>query len=249
MPSAKSKLYLIPTLLGGGEINILPSQLKSTVETLDEFIVEDARSARRFLRAIGYKKNFDTEVTLRELDKHAEKQDCQSLLQNVLKGKNAGILSEAGNPCIADPGAEIVAYAHAHNIDVVPLVGPSSILLALISSGFNGQQFCFHGYLPIEQPERIKKIKELEDACRDAMFASQRRQHGVSTATQIFMETPFRNQKLLEDILKTCRDETLLCVACDLTLPTEFIKTKTIRDWKKEVPEINKRYCIFLMGR
>jgi len=242
MSSAKSKLYLIPTLLGGNETNILPSQILSTVENLSEFIVEDARSARRFLRAIGYKKNFDTEVIIRELDKHADKQDCETLLQNVLKGKDAGIISEAGNPCIADPGSEVVAYAHAHDIDVVPLVGPSSILLALIASGFNGQQFTFHGYLPVQPPERIKKIKQLEAALAPPLG-------GGGGATQIFMETPFRNQKFLEDILKTCRDETLLCIACDLTLPTEFIKTKSIRDWKKQVPEINKRYCIFLLGR
>lgn len=247
MPSTISKtIYLIPAFLGEDKPEILPPQIKAVVETLDEFIVENAKSARRFLRAIGYKKNFDTEVIIRELDKHAEKQNCGTLLQNVLKGKNAGIISEAGNPCVADPGAEIVAYAHAHDIEVVPLVGPSSILLALIGSGFSGQQFCFHGYLPVQQNERIKKVNELEDA---AGRSSTSLRSGTSGSTQIFMETPFRNQKLLEDILKACRDETLLCIACDLTLSTEFIKTKSIRDWKKQVPELNKRYCMFLMGK
>jgi 16S rRNA (cytidine1402-2'-O)-methyltransferase len=158
-----------------------------------------------------------------------------TLLKNVLDGKSCGVISEAGNPCIADPGNEIVAYAHKRNIAVIPLVGPSSILLALIASGFNGQQFSFHGYLPIQGVERSRKLKQLESAAKNGH-------------TQIFMETPFRNQKLLEEILKTCHDDALLCIACDLTLSTQFIHTKKIRDWKKEQPDIQKRYCIFLFG-
>jgi len=208
---------------------------KKTVSQLSEFIVENAKSARRFLRAIGYTKNFDTEVTIREMNKHAGKQDCKKLLENVSRGTDCGIISEAGNPCIADPGAELVAYAHQHQIAVVPHVGASSILLALVASGFNGQQFCFNGYLPIQNPERSKKIKNLESLSSKG-------------TTQIFMETPFRNQNLLDEILKTCLDETLLCIACDLTLPTEFIKTQTVRAWKRELPAINKRYCIFIFG-
>jgi 16S rRNA (cytidine1402-2'-O)-methyltransferase len=228
------KIFLIPSFLGEDNPSIIPQQVKDAVNSLDEFIVEDLRTARRYLRAIGYKKNFDTEVTLHELDKHAQKQDCNLLLENVLRGKNCGLISEAGNPCIADPGNEVVAFAHKKNIEVVPLVGPSSILLALIASGFNGQQFFFHGYLPIKEPNRSKKIKQLENAS-----------HG---ATQLFMETPFRNAKLLDELLKTCADTTNLCIACDLTLPTQFIKTKTIKEWKQQKPELNKRYCIFLMG-
>ncbi len=205
------------------------------VELLDEFVVENAKTARRYLRAIGYRKNFDTEVIIRELDKHADRQNCNQLLQNVLKGKNCGLISEAGNPCIADPGNELVAYAHKHNIEVVPLVGPSSILLALIASGFNGQQFCFHGYLPIQEPERGRKIQQLENAAGGGV-------------TQIFMETPFRNQKLLQELLKQAKDHTRLCIACDLTLSTERIETRTIAEWKKDLPQLHKRYCIFLLG-
>ena len=227
-------IYLIPSFLGEDNAAIIPDQIKNRVQELNEFIVEDARTARRYLRAIGFKKNFDTEVTIHELDKHAQHQNCLLLLQNVLRGANAGVISEAGNPCIADPGSEVVAFAHKNNIEVVPLVGPSSILLALIASGFNGQQFCFHGYLPIQEPERTNKIKKLEAAAR--------------TGAQIFMEKPSRNQKLLEEVLRTCNNETNLCIACDLTLPTQFIRTKTIGEWKKEKVEINKRYCIFLMG-
>ncbi len=228
------KLFLIPAFLGEDNPAIIPDQIKNCVQELNEFIVEDARTARRYLRAIGFKKNFDTEVTIHELDKHAKQQNCQLLLQNVLRGANAGVISEAGNPCIADPGSEVVAFAHRNNIEVIPLVGPSSILLALIASGFNGQQFCFHGYLPIDGAQRTGKLKKLEAAAR--------------TGAQIFMETPFRNQKLLEEVLRACADETNLCIACDLTLPTQFIRTKKISEWKKEQPDINKRYCIFLFG-
>lgn len=228
------KIYLIPSFLGEDNPSIIPQQVKDVVNDLNEFIVEDLRTARRYLRAIGYTKNFDTEVTLHELDKHAPQQKCNILLENVLRGKNCGLISEAGNPCIADPGNEIVAFAHKKNIEVIPLVGPSSILLALVASGFNGQQFSFNGYLPIKEPDRSRRIKHLEGISR--------------SATQIFMETPFRNQKLLDELLKTCSDTTNLCIACDLTLSTQFIKTKTIKEWKQQKPELNKRYCIFLMG-
>ncbi len=227
-------LYLIPSFLGENDTAIIPQQVKDVLEGLNEFIVENAKTARRYLRAVGYKKNFDAEVTLHELDKHAPKQDSNALLKNVLRGTNCGLISEAGNPCIADPGNEIVAYAHKKNIRVIPLVGPSSILLALIASGFNGQQFSFNGYLPIQNPERSKKIKHLEAQSI----------HG----TQIFMETPFRNQKLLEEILRVSNPDTKLCIACDVTLSTEFIQTKRISEWKRAVPDIQKRYCIFLFG-
>lgn len=220
-----------------GEDNpaIIPKQVTDMVGLLDEFIVENAKTARRYLRAIGYRKNFDTEVIIHELDKHATHQNCHGLLQNVLQGKNCGLISEAGNPCIADPGNELVAYAHKHGIRVEPLVGPSSILLALIASGFNGQQFTFNGYLPIQEPERSRKIQQLENA-------------GSGGVTQIFMETPFRTQKLLTEILKNGKDHTRLCIACDLTLSTEFIRTATIAEWRKHTPDLHKRYCIFLFG-
>jgi 16S rRNA (cytidine1402-2'-O)-methyltransferase len=228
------KIYLIPSFIGEDNPSVIPAHVTNTVNNLNEFIVENAKTARRYLRAIGYTKNFDTKVLIHELDKHAEKQDCNHLLRNVRTGTNCGLISEAGNPCIADPGNEVVAFAHKHNIQVVPLVGPSSILLALIGSGFNGQQFTFNGYLPIREPDRGRKIKQLESLAR--------------TTTQLFMETPFRNQKLLDEVLSVCSDDTKLCIACDLTLSTEFIKTQKIKDWKTNKPDLHKRYCIFLLG-
>lgn len=229
------RLFLIPAFLGAEEPAIIPDSVKQTLGLLDVFIVENAKTARRYLRAVGYRKNFDTEVVMHELDKHAARQDCRRLFENVLQGKDCGLISEAGNPCIADPGSELVAYAHQHNIEVVPMVGPSSILLALIASGFNGQQFAFNGYLPIKEPDRSRKIKQLENLSRSGF-------------TQLFMETPFRNQKLLEEVLNQCNPDTNLCITCDLTLDTQFIKTKKIAEWKKEPPAVNKRYCIFLFG-
>ncbi len=229
-------IYLIPCFLGEDRPDIISDEVKNILLGLDEFIVENAKTARRFLRAVGYKKNFDTEVTLRELNKHGSNSALQ-LLENVLLGKNIGIISEAGNPCIADPGNEIVRYAHKQNITVVPLAGPSSILLALISSGFNGQLFSFHGYLPIEPIPRAKKIKQLEENARTTGTAN------------VFMETPYRNGKLLEDLVKNLNEETALSIACDLTLPTQYIGTKTIREWKQTKPDINKRYCVFVIGK
>lgn len=229
-------IYLIPCFLGEDRPDIISDEVKNILLGLDEFIVENAKTARRFLRAVGYKKNFDTEVVIRELNKHGSNSALQ-LLENVLAGKNIGIISEAGNPCIADPGNEIVRYAHKQNITVVPLAGPSSILLALISSGFNGQLFSFHGYLPIEPIPRAKKIKQLEENARTTGTAN------------IFMETPYRNGKLLEDLVKNLNEETALCIACDLTLPTQYIGTKTIREWKQTKPDINKRYCVFVIGK
>ena len=232
---ADGKLYLIPSFLGEDNKAIIPDQVLETVNMLDEFIVENAKTARRYLRAIGFKKNFDTEVVINEIDKHGENQ-TPKLMAGISRGKNIGIISEAGNPCIADPGYEMVRYAHSRNIQVVPLVGPSSILLALIASGMNGQQFTFHGYLPIQSIDRIKKIKQLEELAR---------RHNI---TQIFMETPFRNDSLLKDVFYALDGETRFCIACDLTLSTEYIATKKASDWKKQVPSLHKRYSIFLIG-
>jgi 16S rRNA (cytidine1402-2'-O)-methyltransferase len=229
------QLHLIPSFLGEVNLDIIPDSVKHVINSIDEFIVEDARTARRYLRAIGYTKNFDTEVTIHELDKHTQKHNFKILLKNVLCGTICGVISEAGNPCIADPGNEIVAFAHKHNIEVIPHVGPSSILLALIASGFSGQRFTFNGYLPIREPERGRKIKQLENLAK-------------SNFTQIFMETPFRNDTLLAEVIKQCHDDTLLSIACDLTLPTQYIKTKTIASWRKHKPELHKRFCIFVLG-
>ena len=229
------KLYLIPSFMGEDNLAIIPAHITDAVMGLNEFVVENLRTARRYLRAIGYTKNFDTEVILHELNKH-EQTNAPAMLANLLKGKSIGIISEAGNPCIADPGYELVHYAHSKNISVVPLVGASSILLALIASGMNGQQFTFSGYLPIPSGERVKKLKQIEDTAR---------RFGV---TQLFMETPFRNMSLLRDMLSTLDAETRLCIACDLTLPTEYIATKKVEDWRKEQTNFHKRYCIYVIG-
>lgn len=236
MNALSGKLILIPTLLGNMDIEkALPAGNKGLVNNLSYFIVENARSARRFLRAWGYTRSFD-EVEMYVLDKHLPRPDFQKFLELWQKGHSVGLLSEAGCPCIADPGSEVVAFAHLSNIVVMPLVGPSSILLALMGSGFNGQQFTFNGYLPIQKDERAKKIRLLE-----AMV----RQSGI---TQIFMETPYRNNQLLMDLIAVLNPESRLCVACDLTLDSEWIKTQKIGEWKNKMPDLNKRTSIFLLG-
>ncbi|MFN8310908.1 MAG: SAM-dependent methyltransferase [Chitinophagales bacterium] len=227
-------LYLIPSFLGEDNPAIISDQAKLAIQQLDCFVVENAKTARRFLRAIGYTKNFDTEVLLLEMDKHHPIPPSK-LLEPVLGGRSTGIISEAGNPCIADPGFELVRFAHQKNIPVIPLVGASSILMALIASGFSGNQFAFHGYLPIPHADRIKKIKQLEE---------QSRRNGP----QIFMETPFRNDSLLKDVLQTLNENASLCIACDITLPSQSIQTKTVKQWRTQVPELHKRYCVFVLG-
>lgn len=237
MKPAPGKLYLIPSSLGGDDIHaIWPAAHTALVNKLDEFIVENLRTARRFLRMAGFSRSFD-EVQFHLLNKHTNPEEISGFLKNALNGKDIGLLSEAGSPCIADPGQVIVAMAHRRNMRVVPLVGPSSILLALMASGFNGQQFAFHGYLPIGKPERSRKLKQLENtAWQDAQ-------------TQIFMETPFRNNQLMQDMMGSLRPDTLLCVACDLTTDSEFIKSQTVAAWKKEMPDLHKRTSIFLIYR
>ncbi len=231
----EGKLYLIPVGLGSeNPQEHLPQHNLDIVSQLDEFIVENVRSARRFLRATSYTKDFD-EVTFHVLDKHTSDNEIPSFLTGIQAGKDIGLLSEAGNPCIADPGGKVVKLAHEQKIEVIPMVGPSSILLSLIASGFNGQNFCFHGYLPVEKRERQKKIKALQ---QDAYQKDQ---------TQIFMETPYRNDALLEDLLTICNDNTLLCIAADISLPDQFIKTRTIREWKKNKPGLHKRPSVFLI--
>ncbi|MFA6923827.1 MAG: SAM-dependent methyltransferase [Bacteroidales bacterium] len=231
----KGTIFLIPTTLGNATIDkVLPLFNKNVINELDYFIVEEVRTARRFLKEMGYKKIFD-EVTFFVLNEHTKHEEISDFLVPAEEGKSIGIISESGCPAVADPGASIVSLAHKKNIRVIPLIGPSSILLSLMASGFNGQNFAFLGYLPVEKNSRIKKIKEIE---RDVYNKNQ---------TQIFIETPYRNHNLLSDILSSCRNDTMLCIACDITLSTEFIKTKTISEWKKSLPDINKRPAIFLL--
>lgn len=228
------KLYLVPTFLSETDSKaILPHNVE-IVKTLNHFIVENLRTARRHLRAMGYTKNFDTEVTLYEWDKH-KWNPVHSWLSVCETGESIGFMSESGTPCIADPGNLVVKEAHKKNIQVVPLVGANSILLALMASGFNGQQFTFNGYLPIQTADRVKAIKQLESAARKGI-------------TQLFMETPFRNTALINDLLKNLHPDTLLHISCDLTLPTEETATRKISDWNKAVPAFGKRYCVFAIS-
>lgn len=231
----KGILYLIPTSLGStGVVDLIPPYVKIVLQDMEEFIVEDEKTARRYLIKAGVSKPIE-EIVFHLLNEHTKAEEISSYLDSIERGKNIGVLSDAGVPCVADPGAAIVKLAHQKNIKVVPLVGPSSIILALMASGFNGQNFTFLGYLPKDRTERIRKLKELEK------ISLQKNQ------TQIFIETPYRNQHLFEDILNACDLQTQLCIACDITLPTEFIQSKSIREWKKNIPEINKRPAVFLI--
>jgi 16S rRNA (cytidine1402-2'-O)-methyltransferase len=234
--SEKGILYLIPTTLGdtAETADVLPVKVNHIINTIDEYIVENEKSARHYLKKMGIQKPLQ-EIVLHTLNQHTEPHEISGYLKSILLGKNIGIISDAGCPGVADPGAEVVKLAHQKNIQVIPLVGPSSILLAIMGSGFNGQSFTFNGYLPKERSERIKKLKELEKA------AQQKNQ------TQLFIETPYRNMHLLEDIIATCDGKTPLCIACDITLSTEFIKTKSVGEWKKQLPDLNKRPAIFLI--
>jgi 16S rRNA (cytidine1402-2'-O)-methyltransferase len=230
-----ASLFLIPVTLGETLITkVLPSHNKAVILSLKHFIVENERTARRFLKQTDPDINIDA-LTFYTLNKHTSKEELSGFLKPIADGHSVGIISEAGCPAIADPGADIVAIAQQKNIKVVPLVGPSSILLALMASGFNGQSFAFQGYLPIDNDQRIKALKNLE---LRAYSESQ---------TQLFIETPYRNGKLVEDILKTCKPATKLCIAADITLESEFIKTKSILEWKKQIPELSKRPCIFAL--
>lgn len=232
----KGKIYLIPTILGEGtEKSTLTYPILKAIKEIDVFIVENLRTARRNIRRIYKEKNIDNTIFY-SYGKHDKLDLATDLLPHILSGQDIGILSDAGLPCIADPGAKIVDYAHQFQIDVLPLVGPSSIILALMASGLNGQNFAFNGYLPIEKSERIKKIKQLESLSKK------------TDQTQIFMETPYRNNQLIDCLLKTCSKNTRLCIASDITLPTEKIKTKTISEWQQTKKNIHKKPAIFLIG-
>lgn len=231
------KLYLIPNTLGDSPIeNVIPAYNRTIIAGIKHFIVEDVRTARRFLKKVDADINID-ELSFYVLNVRTSPEEMQACLKPLEQGFDVGVISEAGCPAIADPGADVVRIAQQKNCQVVPLVGPSSILLALMASGFNGQSFAFVGYLPIKQPERSASLKRLETR---SMAENQ---------SQIFIETPYRNMKMLEDIIAVCQADTNLCIAADITLPTEFIKTRTLREWKKSLPDLNKRPCIFILYR
>ncbi|MFP4063957.1 MAG: SAM-dependent methyltransferase [Bacteroidales bacterium] len=236
MQKTSGTLYLIPSSLGEERLStVWPEGNTEILNQLRIFIVENLRTARRFLKRAGYTYPID-ETTFFVLDKHTSETEQSRFLKPAVEGQAIGLLSEAGCPCIADPGQLIVHQAHDLGIQVKPLTGPSSIMLALMASGMNGQQFQFHGYLPIQKGAREKKIKELE-------AESQR-----SGTTQIFMETPFRNNSLADSILRQCKAGTRLCVAADLTMPSEYIHTKSIGNWRKgKMADLHKRPAIFLI--
>ena len=218
-------LYLIPVTLGDTAIEkVLPVHNKEIILGIKHFIVEDVRSARRFLKKVERSINID-ELTFYPLNKHTSPEDISGYLKPLQAGESMGVISEAGCPAVADPGADVVAIAQRKNLKVVPLVGPSSIILSVMGSGFNGQSFAFHGYLPIEPGERIY----------------------AEDQTQLFIETPYRNNKMMEDIVKNCRPQTKLCIAANITCEGEYIKTKTIKEWQGKLPDLSKIPCIFLI--
>jgi 16S rRNA (cytidine1402-2'-O)-methyltransferase len=230
-------LYLIPTTLGEMDHNdVLPQTIKRCIDFIDHFIVENEKTARKFIKMVHSEKK-QSELILFSLNKHTDSKEHQEFIKPLLEGKNIGLMSEAGCPGIADPGAAIVKIAHEKGIKVIPLVGPSSILLALMASGMNGQSFTFNGYLPIDKSEKKATLKQLEKISFD------------KNQSQLFIETPYRNNKLLEDILETLQPNTLLCIACDITLPSEYIKTLTINNWKKQKIDLHNRPCIFIVHK
>lgn len=228
------KLYLLPNLLGETAVEgVIPGDVIDVIKNIRIFATENVKNTRRYLKKIDKAINID-ELTFLDLNEHSDIKDIETYIP-YLKDNDVGIISEAGCPGIADPGAELVALAHRHGYQVVPLVGPSSILLALIASGCNGQNFSFNGYLPVNRAERVKALKNYE------------KQSSAENRTQIFIETPYRNLQLLEDIVSSLSPVTRLTVACDITTENEYIKTMQIKDWKHEKPDINKRPTIFIL--
>ncbi len=229
-------LYLIPVPLAkNASVKSLTPYLINTINQINEYIVENEKSARHFLKEAGLKIH-QNELIIHDYGKHNRDKNNQDFLKGLLKGNDVGLMSEAGCPGIADPGANLIRIAHQKGIKIVPLVGPSSILLALMASGFNGQSFAFQGYLPIDKNQRVKKLKDLE------VLAAKYHQ------TQLFIETPFRNQAILEDILKSCNPKTQLCIAANLTAIDEFIQTKSISEWKALIPDLHKKPAVFILS-
>jgi len=228
-------LYLIPVTLGDTEISkVLPEYNAGIIAGIRHFIVEDVRSARRFLRKVDPQFDIDGSQFF-ELNKHTQPEVVANYLKPLQGGKPMGVISEAGCPAVADPGADVVAIAQRKGLKVVPLVGPSSIILSVMASGFNGQSFAFNGYLPIRPEERVKKLHQLEHRIYN------------EEQTQLFIETPYRNGKMIEDILKNCRPQTKLCIAANLTCEGEYVCTRTVKEWKGRIPDLSKIPCIFLL--
>ncbi len=233
----RGKLYLIPNTLGEtSPFEVLPLSIKKTIEEIDIYIVENEKIARRFIKSICPKKS-QPNLHFSLINKYSEDSDIPNMLQPCLEGQDIGVISDAGCPGIADPGSSVVEQAHIKGIKVVPMVGPSSILMAMMASGFNGQNFSFNGYLPIDKRDRRKEIKRLE------------RLSAEYNQSQLFIETPYRNNQMLESILSTLHPQSKLCVACDISLSTEFIQTHTAIDWKKIKVDLHKRPTLFIIQK
>ncbi|HQW69886.1 MAG TPA: SAM-dependent methyltransferase [Flavobacterium sp.] len=233
----KGKLYLIPTTLG--EMNpedVLPHTVKRAIDFIDDYIVENEKTARKFIKSVHPEK-IQSSLRISLLNKRTESTELKSMITPCLNGQNIGLMSEAGCPGVADPGAVIVKLAHENGIQVIPLVGPSSILLAMMASGMNGQSFAFNGYLPIDKGEKKSALKSFENLSNS------------KNQSQIFIETPYRNNKLLEDLVQILQPNTHLCIATDITLPTEYIKTFRVADWKKTKVDLHNRPTIFIIHK
>jgi 16S rRNA (cytidine1402-2'-O)-methyltransferase len=229
-------LYLIPNTLGGESIeDIIPAAVIEEAKALRCFMVENLKSSRRLLRKMDRQFPIDDSMFI-EMNKRSTEQDTMKGLQWLIEGKDVGVISDAGCACVADPGSDIVSLAHSQKIAVIPLVGPSSILLSLMGSGFSGQQFTFHGYLPKERKDRIRTLKTYEFEARKKGF------------TQIFMDTPFRNMNVLEDLLNELADHTQLCIASNITLHNQRIRTMSVEDWRENAYDLSKSPCVFLIG-
>jgi len=235
--NSKGKLYLIPTTLGESNAEeVLPILVKRVIEVIDHYIVENEKTARKSIKAV-YPEKVQASLFLSTLNKRTDFSEHNEMINPCLHGINVGLMSEAGCPGVADPGAAIVKLAHEKGIQVVPLVGPSSILLAMMASGMNGQSFAFNGYLPIDKSEKKSTLKSYEKLSQD------------KNQSQIFIETPYRNNKLMEDLLQTLQPNTHLCIAADITLPTEYIKTFRVNDWKKLKIDLHNRPTIFIIHK
>ncbi|MBO5849757.1 MAG: SAM-dependent methyltransferase [Paludibacteraceae bacterium] len=231
----KGTLYLIPSLLGDTEVGkVIPAFNNELVLSIKYYVAEDVRTVRRFLKKANKTINID-ELNFSLLNEHTDEKEIPQMLEPLLQGFDVGVVSEAGCPAIADPGAKLVDLAHRKGIKIVPLVGPSSIVLSLMASGFNGQSFAFEGYLPIDANQRVKKLKQFEKR----IFSENQ--------TQIFIETPYRNDKTLRDLIANCSSQLRLCIAANITTSNEWICTKNLYEWKKQLPEIGKVPCIFLL--
>ncbi len=229
------KLYLIPSPLGDNEpVEVIPGPVLEKIRTIRTFVVEETRTARRFLSRAGLKGQISG-LEFHELNEHTDPRDVEGYLQLFNDGNDVGLISEAGLPAVADPGATLVALAHRHGIEVIPFVGPSSLMLALMSSGLDGQSFAFCGYLPAKTDERKERLRSIE------------RLSATHRQTQIFIETPYRNDSMLSDILSVCKGTTRLCIAADITLPDAFIRTMTVEQWRNARHAIGKRPCVFCL--